>query len=190
MGTIGTQNISFSSLVSTYNSVNDPDLSTTNISLSDFRGKEFTSGSVPSSGEISINSHFKGKTWKDPTPTVSVSQGNSSRATVSGGNGTQSSPYYGYTTNRGYSYNNSTGYIEWVVSGSGTVHVHCQVWSERNYDYGRMYINGSQKWYGSGSTNTGWRSYNMSNGQKVKFQYSKDYSLSSSHDRIKYHIYT
>ena len=66
-GTIPTTNVSFSNLVSTYNNINDPDLSTTNIALSNFRNKEFSSGSaVPSSGAISIGTDFKGRTWKAP----------------------------------------------------------------------------------------------------------------------------
>ena len=69
-GTIPTTNVSFSNLVSTYNNINDPDLSTTNIALSNFRNKEFSSGSaVPNSGAISIGTNFKGRTWKAPGPT-------------------------------------------------------------------------------------------------------------------------
>ena len=67
-GSIGTSNISFSAIVNAYNNVNTTDLPTTNISLSSFRNKTFDdSTSVPSSGAISINSHFKGKTWGSPS---------------------------------------------------------------------------------------------------------------------------
>ena len=67
-GSIGTSSISFLGIVNAYNNVNTTDLPTTNISLSSFRSKTFSdSTSVPSSGAISINSHFKGKTWGTPS---------------------------------------------------------------------------------------------------------------------------
>ena len=63
-GSIGTSSISFLGIVNAYNNVNSTDLPTTNISLSSFRNKSFSdSTSIPSSGAISINSHFKGKIW-------------------------------------------------------------------------------------------------------------------------------
>ena len=192
---IGTSNISFSSLVSTHNSVNNPDLSTSNIKLSNFRSKTFTNGtSVPASGAISINSHFKGKTWGSPPFGISVHSRSYFMQAPQGGNGTQSSPYYGKSENK---HDGSTSYIEWIVSGSGTVHVRCEVWSEQYYDYGAIHINGSRigKYSGahpppSGFSNndSGWLAYNMSHGQKVKFEYSKDYSISYSDDEMTYYI--
>lgn len=66
-GAIGSSSISFSGIVAAYNNVNSTNLSTTNISMSGFRSKSFSDGtSVPASGAISINSHFKGKTWGSP----------------------------------------------------------------------------------------------------------------------------
>ena len=66
-GSIPTSSISFSGIVNAYNNVNSTNLSTTNISLSSFRSKSFSdSTTVPSSGAISLNSHFKGKTWGYP----------------------------------------------------------------------------------------------------------------------------
>ena len=63
-GSIPSSSISFSGIVNAYNNVKSTNLSTTNISFSSFRGKSFTdSTTVPSSGAISLNSHFKGKTW-------------------------------------------------------------------------------------------------------------------------------
>jgi len=87
-GTIPTTNVSFSNLVSTYNNINDPDLSTTNIALSNFRNKEFSSGSaVPSSGAISIGTDFKGRTWKAPGPSgwIAVTNSTSVNGTTSAG---------------------------------------------------------------------------------------------------------
>ena len=65
---VGTSSISFSGMRTawgtvSYNGGSDP--GSTNISLSEFRGAQFTnSTSVPSSGSISINTNFKGKTFK------------------------------------------------------------------------------------------------------------------------------
>ena len=68
---VGTSNISFSGMRTawgtvTYNGGSDPGNSDgTNISLSGFRGAQFTnSTSIPSSGSISIDTNFKGKTFK------------------------------------------------------------------------------------------------------------------------------
>ena len=67
MANIGSSNISFSGLRtawgnSSYLGGSDPGSS--NISISEFRGAEFTDGSsIPDSGQISIDSNFKGKTF-------------------------------------------------------------------------------------------------------------------------------
>ena len=67
MANIGSSSISFSGLRtawgnSSYLGGSDPGSS--NISISEFRGAEFTDGSsVPDSGQISIDSNFKGKTF-------------------------------------------------------------------------------------------------------------------------------
>ena len=67
MATVSTSNISFLGLRNNWNSasfVGGSDPGTTNIKLSEFRNATFTDGSsVPSSGSISINSDFKGKTF-------------------------------------------------------------------------------------------------------------------------------
>jgi hypothetical protein len=68
MASIGNSNITFSGLRTSwgnvsYNGGSDP--GATNISLSEFRGANLTdNSSVPSSGAISFNTHFKGKTFK------------------------------------------------------------------------------------------------------------------------------
>ena len=68
---IPTSSISFSGMRTawgavSYNGGSDPGNSDgTNISLSGFGGAQFTDDtSVPSSGSISINTYFKGKTFK------------------------------------------------------------------------------------------------------------------------------
>tara|TARA_B100001094_G_scaffold196889_1_gene190925 strand:- start:938 stop:2869 length:1932 start_codon:yes stop_codon:yes gene_type:complete len=67
MAGVGSSSISFSSLRtawgnSSYLGGSDPGSS--NISISEFRGAEFTDGSsIPDSGQISIDSNFKGKTF-------------------------------------------------------------------------------------------------------------------------------
>ena len=67
MAGVGTTNISFSGLRTawgnaSYTGGSDPGSS--NLSLSEFRNATFTDGtSVPSSGQISLNTNFKGKTF-------------------------------------------------------------------------------------------------------------------------------
>ena len=65
---VGTSSISFSGMRTAWGTVNyngGSDPGSTNISLSGFRGAQFTnSTSIPSSGSISINTNFKGKTFK------------------------------------------------------------------------------------------------------------------------------
>ena len=70
MSTIGTSNIQFSDLRTFWSQtepafLNGSDPGTTNIALSEFRGASFTDGSsVPiGNSEISIDTHFKGKTF-------------------------------------------------------------------------------------------------------------------------------
>ena len=64
-GSIGSSSISFLGIVIAYNNVNDTNLPTTNISMSSFRNKSFSdSTTIPSTGAISLNSHFKNRTWE------------------------------------------------------------------------------------------------------------------------------
>ena len=101
MATVGTSNISFLDLRNNWNSASfagGSDPGTTNIKLSEFRNATFTDGSsVPSSGSISINSDFKGKTF-----------------------GSSSTPefewyYYAYGANTG------TIYIYWLNSSNNSL---------------------------------------------------------------------
>lgn len=95
---VGTSNIKFSDLKTKYNS-NGGSIGYS-ISLSNFRGAGFTNGTtVPSSGSISINSHFKGKTFGGSGASIST-YGVQSYFTNPSGNGTSSSPYYTYSTNK------------------------------------------------------------------------------------------
>tara|TARA_B100001094_G_scaffold100420_1_gene96553 strand:+ start:1005 stop:1265 length:261 start_codon:yes stop_codon:yes gene_type:complete len=67
---VGTASISFSDMATAwgaagYNGGSNPAPDGTNISLSEFRGAQFTnSTSIPSIGSISIDTNFKGKTFK------------------------------------------------------------------------------------------------------------------------------
>ena len=67
MAGVGSTNISFSGLRTAWGNASyagGSDPGATNISLSEFRGATFTNGTTaPSSGEISINDDFKGKTF-------------------------------------------------------------------------------------------------------------------------------
>ena len=130
--TVGSSNISFSSLKSAYadasitSASGNSDLtdgkSNTPISLSLFRNATFTnSTSVPSSGEISVNDDFKSKTF-----------------------GTSSSPefewyYYAYGTNTGVIYiywlNSSDNSLNLLRSISGQQHTgYTQSWDEYTED--------------------------------------------------------
>jgi len=189
-GAIGSSGISFSSIVTAYNNVKTTDLSTTNISLSGFRGKTFSDGtSVPSSGAISINSHFKSKTWQaDNVSAPTLSEDYKSYWSYSG-SGTQASPYDGWSSNNGR--NNTTAYMRWKVNGNGFVWVWSYVSSESNYDFGHIFVNGSQKWRTSGYNRTfNWTKYAVSDGQKVEFRYTKDYSVHTHTDKQRMKIYT
>ena len=103
-GSIGTSSISFLGIVNAYNNVNTTDLPTTNISLSSFRNKSFTdSTSVPSSGAISINSHFKGKTWGGSGGGGSIAAVlESIRSTMSGFGNTNASSIISTLEGQGY----------------------------------------------------------------------------------------
>tara|TARA_B100000787_G_scaffold170294_1_gene165830 strand:+ start:121 stop:705 length:585 start_codon:yes stop_codon:yes gene_type:complete len=190
-GTIGSSSISFSSIVTAYNNVRTTDLSTSTISMNDFRNKPFTDGTtVPGSGAISINSDFKGKTWQTDiaiAPTLSVDYVSSWSYT---GSGTASSPYDGYSTNNNS--NNSTATLRWVVNGNGKVYIYSWVASETNYDFAYVFVNGSVKWNRiSGNNKTyNWTPHNVTNGQKIEFRYTKDYSVHRYTDKQRMQIYT
>ena len=132
--TVGSSNISFSSLKSAYydasitnasgNSNLTDGMTTTPISLSFFRGATFTdSTSVPSSGEISINDDFKSKTF---------------------GSSSSSSPefewyYYAYGSNIGVIYiywlNSSNNSLNLLRSISGQQHTGTtQSWDQYTED--------------------------------------------------------
>lgn len=188
-GSIGSSGISFSSIVTAYNNVKTTDLSTTNISLSGFRGKTFSDGtSVPSSGAISINSHFKGKTWQGDTVSAPTLSENYRSYWNYSGSGTQASPYAGYSTNGGR--NNTTAYMKFQVNGNGYVHIYSTVSSEYYYDYAHIFVNGSQKWRAAGQYTFNWTKYAVSNGQIIEFRYYKDYSVHRYSDRQYFSIYT
>jgi hypothetical protein len=87
-GTILSTNVSFSDIVAKYNNINDPNLSTGKINLSQFRGKEFSTGAAVPTGSnpISIGTDFKSRTWKAPGPSGWVAVSNS---TSQNGNNTQ-----------------------------------------------------------------------------------------------------
>ena len=68
---VETINISFSAMRTAWGTVSYSGLADpgnpggTNLSLSEFRGAQFTNGtSIPSIGSISIDTNFKGKTFK------------------------------------------------------------------------------------------------------------------------------
>lgn len=191
---IGTSNIKFSDLKTKYNS-NGGSIGSS-ISLSNFRGASFSNGTtVPSSGAISINSHFKGKTFGSSGATIST-YGSPSAFITPTGNGTASSPYHTYSTNKSHP---SWGYMKFQISGSGKVHIRMEVGSERNYDFGYVFVNGVQKVKAAGYSNgsyykwpsSSWvfEEYDVTNGMIIEFKYYKDYSVSSQPDVAKFWVY-
>ena len=120
-GSIPTSNVSFSGIVNAYNNVNSTNLPTTNISLSSFRSKSFSdSTSVPSSGAISINSHFKGKTWGGSGLLYSFSSHIFTNCGATGASGPtlsqcRSSYSPSWTDNTSYFNVTQTGYQIWTV---------------------------------------------------------------------------
>jgi len=188
-GAIGSSSVSFSSIVTAYNNVKTTDLSTSSISMSGFRSKTFTDGtSVPASGAISINSHFKGKTWQGDTATAPTLSENYKSYWSYSGSGTSASPYTGYSSNGGL--NNTTAYMKFQVNGNGFVHIYSTVSSEYNYDYAHIFVNGSQKWRSAGQYTFNTTKYAVSNGQIIEFRYYKDYSVHRYSDRQYFSIYT
>jgi len=68
------------------------------------------------------------------------------------------------------------------------VYITSSVSSESNYDWAHVYVNGSQKWRKSGSGSFS-SSYTLTDGQQVRFRYTKDGSVNSGDDRQYYSIY-
>ena len=159
------------------------------IRLGGFRGISKGSVSVPSSGSISINSHFKGKTFEGSSiivaPTLSVSTQTSWNYS---GSGTSSDPYDGSSTNAGS--HGSTARLIWQVSGNGYVYIYSNVSSEGAYDYGHIYLNGTQIWKKSGNYTYNYTKHSVSNGYTIEFKYTKDGSVNSGSDRQNMKIYT
>ena len=185
-GAIGSTNISFYDLVTAYNNVFNVDLPTTNISLNSFRGKAFTDNStVPSSGAISIDPHFRSKTWRGDlvAPTFSTIQ-NSSWSVYGGG--TASNPYYGNSTI--YGQHGSTATLRFSVYGSGYVNISSSVSSEGSYDFAHVFVNGSQQWRQSG-TGSFSNKYYVTNGQIIEFRYYKDGSVNTGSDHQTFNMY-
>ena len=129
-GSIPTSNVSFSGIVNAYNNVNTTNLSTTNISLSSFRSKSFSdSTTVPSSGAISLNSHFKGKTWGAPSLYTFSSHifTNCGATGASGPTLSQCRSSYSPSWTDNTSYFNVTGVAngiqQWKVPATGTYNI-------------------------------------------------------------------
>tara|TARA_Y100000114_G_scaffold84501_2_gene78054 strand:- start:7031 stop:7651 length:621 start_codon:yes stop_codon:yes gene_type:complete len=110
---------------------------------------------------------------------ATLTDGTPTSMTVSG-SGTQSDPFTAESFNQTH---NSTGTIEFTVSGSGEVFWATSVSSEQNYDFARLFINGTQvsSISGNGSTDSG--SSNLVNGDTVEFRYTKDHSVSQFSDK-------
>ena len=155
-GSIPTSNVSFSGIVNAYNNVNSTNLPTTNISLSSFRSKSFSdSTSVPSSGAISINSHFKGKTWGIPM-LYTFSSHTFTNCGVTGRYGptlTQCRTEYGgwpqWTGYTSYFNVSPTGYQIWTVPATASYQI--DAYGARGGDIGWMDFSTYNHRYGAGA---------------------------------------
>ena len=181
-GTIPTTSVSFSNLVSTYNNINDPDLSTANIALSNFRNKEFSSGgAVPSSGAISIGTDFKGRTWKAPGPSGWVGVTNSTSSNGVYDPGIVNAYYRRYVIKFTYSKNlmNAAGITSGSVIKKLRIYVSNAVSSTyqpfpnysislKNSTSGASSNPGNSSWYqvkgrhSFNATSTGWKEFDIS----------------------------
>jgi hypothetical protein len=195
MTTVGTTNIKFSNLKTGYNN-NEGNITTTQISLSSFRNATFAPISfpssfgtfIPSTGAISIESHFKDKTF---TPYI-ISYTAHNWETPSTATPTGTSSWKLYSTNE---LDNSEGTFEITIRGGGSgskAWVGSVMSSELTYDKGYIYIDGVEQWVGHGTSSTNpsgysWGYYSTpisrTADKTIKFKYTKDQNTKAGDDR-------
>tara|TARA_B100001093_G_scaffold519519_1_gene608924 strand:+ start:1615 stop:2577 length:963 start_codon:yes stop_codon:yes gene_type:complete len=191
MSNVGSTNISFSDLQSAYNNSQTNNPMDNPISMSEFRDIEFTDGtSVPGSGAISIDDHFKSKTFKSPDSGGGdsyITYVSSSYFNYSG-TGTSSDPFTGQSTNQGRHY--STAVINFTSPAvSGYVYINITVSSETNYDFGIVNFGGIQYFRQSGAVSSNLQLTATGSSQTIQIQYYKDGSVNSRNDRVNFSMY-
>jgi hypothetical protein len=97
------------------------------------------------------------------------------------GEGTESSPYFGNSTNQGLHNTTANATFSIVGAGTATLEYNVNISSETNFDFGRIRKNGNIELQVSGAGNhTG--SFSVSAGDNVQVQYFKDGSVNSGLD--------
>lgn len=178
MSTVPNNTITFTSIVTAYNNAKHDllgkDKSTSNISLSSFRGEEFTSGLVPSSGPININSQFRGKTFKfENAPPPKLTNTANIYWDTPTGSGTSSDPYDSYSNNANQKWTSAAQY--WRIDGPGTLYANGYIDSKRFCTYLLVDLYDGPPWYGyrpdrkiqihGRDTHSGWVSFTVKAGQ-------------------------
>lgn len=191
MSGVGSTNISFSGLQSAYNNSQSGNPMNNPISLSEFRNIQFTNGtSVPGSGAISINDHFRSKTFKSPDSGGGdsfITYQSSSYFNYSG-TGTQSDPFVGQSTNQ--ERNSTTAVINFTTPAvSGYVFINITVSSETYFDFGIVKFGGIQYFRESGSVNNNLKLVNTGSAKNIQIQYYKDGSVHDRNDRVDFSMY-
>ena len=95
------------------------------------------------------------------------------------GDGTAHSPFTATSTNKT---DNSTGEVIFNVTQGGTLNFQITASSEPNFDFGRLYINGSMVASVSGTETTGTQQLVVSEGDTITFTYEKDAFASAGND--------
>jgi hypothetical protein len=97
------------------------------------------------------------------------------------GEGTESLPYFGNSTNQGLHGTTANATFSIVGAGTATLEYNVDISSETNFDFGRIRKNGNIELQVSGTGNhTG--SFSVSNGDSVQVQYFKDGSVNTGSD--------
>ena len=97
------------------------------------------------------------------------------------GEGTQSSPYFGNSTNSGLHNTTANATFSIVGSGTATLQYDVDISSETNFDFGRIIKNGVNQLQVSGTSNHQ-GTFSVSGGDTVQVQYSKDGSVNAGLD--------
>ena len=133
------------------------------------------------------------------TSTMTPNVDNTNFAFV-GGSGTASDPWTGNSEIEDSNYSEANIYF--VANGNGTVYIKAMVDSETNFDFGYVYVNGSNQTPGSGGNpsslhgnevwypnSTSYESFTLQANGQVRFRYTKDGSVHVGDDELTFYIY-
>ena len=108
------------------------------------------------------------------------------------GSGTVSDPWTGHSVIDGQNYQEANIYF--TANGNGTAYIKMHVSSESSFDFGYLYVNGSQQtqlsgpnqWYPS---STSYQGFTLQENGQVRFRYTKDGSVHDYNDELVFYIY-